>query len=191
MSICTRLINIVLFTFLLTFLAVSTICYLYQELPTFNRWVVQQTPWLQQLLADVIRQGNEWHLQPRWVIGGVFAMVLLYFLVGFLKQRKAFHPPSAATMFFINLALVLGIGTILTIYYWPEDTIRLGNIMQLQRGPRDKFLELLLQIGILVVVAHLFVFLLINLWRLLFSPWRRRVNKTKETKIYTKPAETE
>jgi glucan phosphoethanolaminetransferase (alkaline phosphatase superfamily) len=180
-----------LFAALLFILTVATIGYLDQEVPTFNHWLSLQLPWAQQLVTNLIAYGSDWHIQPRWIIGGVFGAILLYFLVGLLRSSKSFHPPSPATLFFINLAIVLGIGTILTIYYWPEDTVRLGNFLQLQRGPRDKFLALLLHIGILVVAAHLLLFLTFNFWRLLFSSWRRPGSKPKETKIYCKPVEKE
>jgi hypothetical protein len=168
-----RILNVALFGVLLVLTTVSAALYLYERSDVFHD-MSQDT-----VLADCLERGAslaEQHgLDPRWGIGLV---VLILFLLSVFFLRWKIKLPNKAFAFFGTLALVLVAGGLVSVYFWPEDTIRLGTVIRIHRGPREQFLDNLEFLGIAVLSAHLFLFLFAAFFQSLL--WKQKSGKKKK-----------
>ena len=183
MKFLNRFINILFTLSLLSILSASSLVYYYQGTPAFAQWVDRDAAWAHTPLNWLIYYAHLYGIEARWGIGLVFALVILYLLIGFFRQRSTSKPIAGFTLFLINMVIVVAGGILASIYYWPDDTINLG-MFQLQRGPREQFLDNLFEIGLLVAVVHLFLFLLIQLWR--WISWVKPIQVPKSTRDTTR-----
>lgn len=172
-----RVVNIAFFLVLLLALTASTVLYLYEKTEAFPRWIGDLT-FIRQALDKVQQLAADYKFDPRWGIGGVLLVIagLFFFYRCRKKMPKA---PSHATVFFVTLVLVLGIGGLTSIYYWPQDTVRFGPLFTIHRGTQQEYLHNMELIGVVVVAVHLFFFLLLNLVR---WTWYEEKREKKEKK---------
>ena len=181
-----RVLNIIFYGLLLALLIASVFIYLYACYQDIQDWAGDQQL-LSNILDPIFRYAKNRNIEPKELgLGGIGLVVLLIFayFLPFLKDIGKKLVSSRFTAFFVLAILVMGGGLITTIYYWPHDVIRLGNLFKLHRGPRDKFLGMITHLAIMVVVAHLFFFLLINFVRWIF--WKPKTSLQKVKKKFAK-----
>lgn len=177
MQLLVRIFNIAIIILLLFLTIAFTALYLQETSPTFRNSINKYASFLVKILG----QGNDLcyklKIKPLWGIGGVFVISMLYFSVGFRLFDIKLNRFSPFTAFMVSLLVGLSAGIIVTIYYWPEDTIRFGDVFQLKRGSRDKFLDNLIFIAVIVAALHLLLFLFVNLVR--WISWKKKAQITK------------
>lgn len=175
-----RFIHFTFFFILLLALVVFSSLYLYQESVYFHKSVSQKVQQYPTVLLPFMKTVSTYSTQFQTTglrgILYVFAILFGYFLVLGIRyklqnRKKTFQAKSSKKILLLTfLMILLTFGTIAGIYYWPEDEIHFGSF-KIQRGTPEQFLAQVLDIGILVGDAHLFLFLLLGMLRCCF--WKK------------------
>ncbi len=165
----TRLIFFLFFLILLFILAVGTLYYLQDYYPKFYTYLCLETKEFGPYFQSAIEKAKSYDI-PSWSgIALAFAIAGIYLLGAMMNnlKRKERRKSSFASYFFC-IVLTFALSAFFAIYYWPTDTIQIGDLFTIKRGPREVFFNNAVHIGILVATFHMFIFLLMNLHHCLF-----------------------
>lgn len=168
-SALSRLIAFIFFFALLCILVLATLIYLQEHNPRLRNYFCLESQELAPYSNAILKKCEEYEIPPWGGIALVFAIVGVYLLGVMMTniKRKERRKTSYVSYIFC-IVVTFALSAFCAIYYWPSDTIRLGNFLTLQRGPREVFLNQAIYIGVLVATFHLFIFLLMNLHHCLF-----------------------
>jgi hypothetical protein len=174
------------FLTLLVFLSVFFLLYLYQDsyyfTKSFQPWLKKEAPPFAQALENLRRGFQKIALNPLHGIGGIIGILVVFGTIsGILHRKNAPKKESSRSMkrlfLLVFLAILLSIGGFATIYFWPSDELILGNF-KIKRGTPQHFLQQSLDIGFVVAIAHLFLFLCVSVAYVLF--WKEKVSRSRE-----------
>ena len=154
--------------------------YLYDYYPEVENFIRQELPQTAPAFSWTLTQFQRYSI-PNWAGIAVATVIFVAYALGiFLFRRRneiSYRPWPKFLCFVVAGLLAMAVALFITIYFWPEDSIRFGNFFKLQRGPRELFLQQTIHIAILAVAGHLLVFTSLMVYNCLAyrRPRRKRV----------------
>ena len=157
-----KLIDLLALLVMLIVLLGALILYLNEHYYFIGQWAAMESRVIEPFLKDMVNFSETYHLAGRWLIAGIFALVIIFQIIKQREKQTSFAYPLFA-YFMIAMFLVFGVGGVITIYFWTEESISFFGIFTFHRGPREEFLEKVLHPSTLVVASVLMIHLLYKL----------------------------